>query len=79
MRRLSGLAPIVVERIFETLAQIASSGVSVLLVEQYVTRALALADAACLLSRGELVFTGPAEELEGDEIFERYFGIEVGA
>jgi branched-chain amino acid transport system ATP-binding protein len=74
-----GLAPIVVERIFETLARIASSGVSVLLVEQYVTRALALADAACLLSRGEVVFTGPAEELEGDEIFERYFGIEVGA
>ena len=74
-----GLAPIVVDRIFETLAQIASSGVAVLLVEQYVTRALALADAACLLSRGEVVFSGPAEELEGDEIFERYFGIEVGA
>ena len=43
-----GLAPIIVDRIFETLAEIAATGVSVLLVEQYVTRALALADwSAC--------------------------------
>ena len=74
-----GLAPIIVDRIFETLAQIVSTGVSVLLVEQYVTRALALADSACLLNRGEVVFSGPADELEGDEIFERYFGIEISA
>ena len=39
-----GLAPIIVDQIFKTLAEIASTGVSVLLVEQYVTRALALAD-----------------------------------
>ena len=64
---------------FETLAQIVATGVSVLLVEQYVTRALALADTACLLNRGQVVFTGPANELEGDEIFERYFGIEISA
>ena len=70
---------IVVVRIFETLAQVVATGVSVLLVEQYVTRALALADTACLLNRGQVVFTGPANELEGDEIFERYFGIEISA
>jgi branched-chain amino acid transport system ATP-binding protein len=74
-----GLAPIIVDRIFETLGQIAATGVSVLLVEQYVTRALELADTACLLNRGEVVFTGPAKELRGDEIFERYFGIEISA
>jgi branched-chain amino acid transport system ATP-binding protein len=74
-----GLAPIIVDRIFETLAQIVATGVSVLLVEQYVTRALALADSACLLNRGQVVFAGPANELEGDEIFERYFGIEISA
>lgn len=74
-----GLAPIIVDRIFETLAQIVSTGVSVLLVEQYITRALALADSACLLNRGEVVFSGPADELEGDEVFERYFGIEISA
>ena len=74
-----GLAPIIVDRIFETLANIVSTGVSVLLVEQYVTRALALADEACLLNRGQVVFSGPADDLEGDEIFERYFGIEISA
>jgi branched-chain amino acid transport system ATP-binding protein len=74
-----GLAPIIVDRIFETLARIVATGVSVLLVEQYVTRALALADSACLLNRGEVVFTGPADDLEADEIFERYFGIEISA
>lgn len=74
-----GLAPLIVDRIFETLARIAASGVSVLLVEQYVTRALDLADTACLLNRGQVVFTGPAKDLRGDEIFERYFGIEISA
>ena len=44
-----------VNRIFETLTEIAATGVSVLLVEQYVTRALAPADSACLLNRGAVV------------------------
>jgi branched-chain amino acid transport system ATP-binding protein len=74
-----GLAPLVVDRIFETLQQIADAGVSVLLVEQYVTRALELADSAYLLNRGEIVFSGAADELAGDEVFEQYFGIEIGA
>jgi branched-chain amino acid transport system ATP-binding protein len=51
----------------------------VLLVEQYVTRALDLADSAYLLNQGEVVFSGPATELRSDEIFGRYFGIEVAA
>jgi branched-chain amino acid transport system ATP-binding protein len=73
-----GLAPLVVDRIFDTLHQIAASGVSVLLVEQYVTRALDLADSAYLLNRGQVVFSGAANELRGEEVFEQYFGIEVG-
>jgi branched-chain amino acid transport system ATP-binding protein len=73
-----GLAPLVVDRIFETLEHIADAGVSVLLVEQYVTRALELADSAYLLNRGEIVFSGAADELAGDEVFEQYFGIEIG-
>ena len=63
------------DRIFETLTEIAATGVSVLLVEQYITRALALADSVCLLNRGEVVFTGLTDELASDEIFERYFAI----
>ncbi len=74
-----GLAPLIVDRIFETLRQIVSEGTSLLIVEQYVTRALELADDVYLLNRGQIVFSGPAEELQGEDVFERYLGIEVSA
>jgi branched-chain amino acid transport system ATP-binding protein len=70
-----GLAPIVVDRIFDTLKRIAQSGTSLLIVEQYVTRVLELADSVYLLNRGEVVFSGAATEVHGDEVFERYLGI----
>jgi branched-chain amino acid transport system ATP-binding protein len=74
-----GLAPLLVDRIFESLRQIVAQGTSLLLVEQYVTRALDIADSAYLLNRGQIVFSGPSEELRGEDVFERYLGIEVGA
>jgi len=49
-----GLAPRVVDEIFEFLARLAAGGASLLLVEQYVTKALALADYVYLLHRGEV-------------------------
>ncbi len=73
-----GLAPLVVDRIFETLRQIVATGTSLLLVEQYVTRALDIADHVYLLNRGKVVFSGPSDELAGEDVFERYLGIEVG-
>jgi branched-chain amino acid transport system ATP-binding protein len=72
-----GLAPLIVNRIFETLRRIAESGASLLVVEQYVTRALELADSVYLLNRGQIVFSGPANQVQGDDVFERYLGIEV--
>lgn len=73
-----GLSPIVVEQIFESLVAVVRGGAAVLLVEQYVNRALALADTVYLLNRGAVAFSGPARELSGSDIFERYLGIEVG-
>ena len=72
-----GLAPLIVNRIFDTLKRIAESGVCLLIVEQYVTRALELADSVYLINRGQIVFSGPANEVQGDDLFERYLGIEV--
>ena len=72
-----GLAPLVVDRIFDTLRRIVESGTSLLLVEQYVTRALDLSDWVYLLNRGQVVFSGASEELRGEDVFERYLGIEV--
>ena len=73
-----GLAPLLVDQVFEALPRIVATGTSLLLVEQYVTRALELADTVYLMNRGQIVFSGPAAELRGEDVFERYLGIEVG-
>jgi branched-chain amino acid transport system ATP-binding protein len=69
-----GLAPLVVDKIFAFLERIAASGVSLLIVEQYVTRALALAKTVSLLSQGSVVYEGPAEGLSEEYIFALYSG-----
>lgn len=58
-----GLAPQLVEGIFELVRQLRKSGVTILLVEQNVERTLEIADRAYLLSKGQIVFEGPAKEL----------------
>lgn len=70
-----GLAPVVVDRVFEALAQIAARGAALLLVEQYVTRALDLADEAYLLDRGRVVWSGPSGLLDGRELTRHYLGV----
>ena len=71
-----GLAPRVVDRIYEVLARFVARGVALVIVEQYVQRALALANTVYILSRGEVVHVGKAEELGPDQIYQRYLGIE---
>jgi branched-chain amino acid transport system ATP-binding protein len=70
-----GLAPRIVDRVYELLAQFAARGVSLVVVEQYVQRALALASKVYILSRGEVIHAGPAGDLAPDEIYQRYLGI----
>jgi branched-chain amino acid transport system ATP-binding protein len=70
-----GLAPLVVDEIFEFLARLAQGGTAMLLVEQYVTKALALADYVYVLDRGHIGFAGEPAELEGDDVFARYLGV----
>ncbi len=70
-----GLAPVIVDRIFEALETIARSGKALLVVEQYVAKALELADTVHILDRGRLVHSGPAEGLQAEEIAERYLGV----
>jgi branched-chain amino acid transport system ATP-binding protein len=69
-----GLAPLVVDGIFEFLEKIAHSGTSLLIVEQYVNRALALAETVYVLNQGEIVSSGPSSELDEDAIFALYTG-----
>jgi branched-chain amino acid transport system ATP-binding protein len=74
-----GLAPLVVDGIFEFLERIAQSGVALLIVEQYINRALALAETVYVLSQGEIVSSGPASQLTEDMIFAMYTGGETVA
>jgi branched-chain amino acid transport system ATP-binding protein len=71
-----GIAPVLVQKIFETVAAINRDGVTVLLVEQNVRRALALAHRGCALENGRVVLTGPARDLLGDERLRKaYLGL----
>lgn len=58
-----GLAPIVVDEVYRTLGAIRDSGTALLIVEQHVHHALALADQVVVLTKGEVSFDGPAGEL----------------
>ena len=57
-----GLAPAIVDNVYETLVKIRETGCAVLVVEQQVDRALAIADEAVLLARGLVAWSGPASE-----------------
>jgi len=72
-----GLAPIIVDEIFVFLRRLADEGHSLLVVEQYVGKALALADLVYLVVRGRVVFAGDPRELEGSDIAAHYLGAEV--
>jgi branched-chain amino acid transport system ATP-binding protein len=69
-----GLAPKIVNEIFEYLADLAASGIAQLLVEQYVSRALALADYVYILDRGRVSFAGDPGEISEETIMNSYLG-----
>jgi len=70
-----GLAPVLVKVIFKAVKQIASSGVTVLLVEQNAKAALKLADRGYVLELGKITHTGSSQELLSSEVIqEAYLG-----
>jgi branched-chain amino acid transport system ATP-binding protein len=70
-----GLAPIVVQLIFEVIGEINARGVTCLLVEQNARAALALARRAYVMESGTLTLSGPAAELAHDpKVVEAYLG-----
>jgi branched-chain amino acid transport system ATP-binding protein len=69
-----GLAPLIVDEIFDHLGQLARAGTAMLLVEQYVARALELADYVYVLRKGAIEFAGEPGELGEDSILASYLG-----
>ena len=69
-----GLAPIVVDEIFSFLQRVTASGTALLIVDQFVSRALGMATRAYILRRGEIAYSGPARDLLDGDMFSRYIG-----
>jgi branched-chain amino acid transport system ATP-binding protein len=66
-----GLAPAIVDRLFEIVKAFRDNGTALILVEQFVTRALAVADRAYVVEKGEIGYSGTAAALAADEEFVR--------
>jgi branched-chain amino acid transport system ATP-binding protein len=69
-----GLAPVVVEEIFAAVGILKTQGRSLVLVEQYVERAVAVADYVYILHKGMTVFAGEPAQCRSGEVFDRYLG-----
>jgi branched-chain amino acid transport system ATP-binding protein len=69
-----GLAPKLVDEIFASLELLAREGLSLLVVEQYVTKVMAIAGYVCLLAQGRLAFVGEAPEVAEMDLASAYLG-----
>jgi branched-chain amino acid transport system ATP-binding protein len=75
-----GLAPLIVNQLFEILHAVNATGTSVVIVEQFVHMALANTTRAYVLSRGRIVLEGPSADLEASpELTAAYLGDDAGA
>ncbi len=70
-----GLAPVVVDAVYRSLADVISEGSTVLLVEQDLTRALRVAGRVICMLEGRVVLQGDAASLDRDRVVEAYFGL----
>jgi branched-chain amino acid transport system ATP-binding protein len=68
-----GLAPMIVQDIVEVLRNLKREGLAILLVEQNLRTALAVADRHHVMNKGEICFTGSSGELEGNEFVLRNY------
>ncbi len=68
-----GLAPLIVDFVFENLERASQAGLTIVLIEQFVHRALALADQCVILRQGAVAWAGAAEDAR-EEVLDRYLG-----
>ncbi len=72
-----GLAPVLVDSIFDTIQELHREGTTILLVEQNARAALSVADRGYVLQTGEIILSGTAENLQNNEMVQKaYLGIE---
>ena len=71
-----GLAPIIIKDIYEALPGIIGEGMTALIVEQDITKALSVSSRVCCLQEGRISLQGQSDTVSRDEISRAYFGIE---
>jgi branched-chain amino acid transport system ATP-binding protein len=71
-----GLAPLVVDEIYQALHALAKTGVAMLLVEQYVSRALQMCDSVVLLRKGGVAYSGTPTNLDEQSFLREYLGVD---
>lgn len=69
-----GLAPVMVDRVFDIVREIRNDGNTVLIVEQNAPVTLSLADRVYLMQRGEIIAGGPAEQIRAGGVLDAYLG-----
>lgn len=70
-----GLAPLVIDEIYASIRDLAARGTSLVIVEQYVDRVLAIADTIHVLNRGKVTFSGPRSSTSRDELMKKYLHV----
>lgn len=70
-----GLAPVIINDIYEKLKEIAATGLTMLIVEQDVKRSLVASDYAYVVLEGRIVMEGKSKELDINEVNDAYFGM----
>jgi branched-chain amino acid transport system ATP-binding protein len=71
-----GLAPLLVQQLRDQILKLKEAGLSILLVEQTIGLALAVADKVYIMESGQIVYEGPPDELEADhEVMKKYLGV----
>jgi branched-chain amino acid transport system ATP-binding protein len=68
-----GLAPLIVDFVFENIERASQTGVTIVLIEQFIHRALSLASECVILRQGSVAWTGPADHAR-QEVLDRYLG-----
>lgn len=72
-----GLAPVIVDQLFDFLGTLLARGTALLIVEQYVSKALGIAAEVYVLSRGRIVLHAASSEVSETDLFERYLNIDA--
>ncbi|MFL4469215.1 ABC transporter ATP-binding protein [Tateyamaria armeniaca] len=72
-----GLAPVIIKSIYEALPNIISGGMTAMIVEQDITKALAVSSRVYCLQEGRVSLTGRVEDITRDQITAAYFGVDA--